>query len=45
MTVLDLELAPGSVPVIVGRADTDTTPLSIALPTRRTDGDCWSVSR
>jgi transglutaminase-like putative cysteine protease len=44
MTVLDLELAPGSVPVIVGRAGTDMTPLSIALPTR-TRGDCWTVGR
>ena len=44
LTVLDLELAPGSVPVIVGRAPTDVTPLSFAFPTR-TDGDCWSAGR
>jgi transglutaminase-like putative cysteine protease len=44
ITVLDLELAPGAVPVIVGRERTDVTPLSIALPTRSGAG-CWGVGR
>jgi hypothetical protein len=40
MTVLDLELAPGAAPVIVGRDLQDQQPLSIALP-RRDDAGCW----
>jgi transglutaminase-like putative cysteine protease len=40
MTVLDMELAPGSTPTIVGRRPTDTTPLSIPMPQRATGG-CW----
>lgn len=41
MTVLDLELLPGSSPVLVGRQPTDMSPLSIPLPVRQTSG-CWS---
>jgi transglutaminase-like putative cysteine protease len=41
MTVLDMELTPGSTPTIVGRPPTDTTPLSIPLPQRSGHG-CWS---
>ncbi len=40
-TVLDLELAPGSSPVLVGRQPTDMSPLSIPIPLRQTSG-CWS---
>jgi hypothetical protein len=40
MTVLDLELAPGASPVIVGRQPRDMQPLSIALP-RRDAAGCW----
>lgn len=40
MTVLDLELAPGAAPVIVGRQPRDMQPLSIALP-RRDAAGCW----
>jgi transglutaminase-like putative cysteine protease len=43
MTVLDMDLAPGSTPTIVGRAPTDTTPLSIPMPRRNPDACCcWS---
>jgi transglutaminase-like putative cysteine protease len=41
MTVLDLQLAPNSTPVLVGRQATDMSELSISLPQRRA-GDCWS---
>jgi transglutaminase-like putative cysteine protease len=41
MTVLDLELAPGASPVLVGRQPADMSPLSIPLPRRQTSG-CWS---
>ena len=41
MTVLDLDLAPGSSPVLVGRQPTDMSPLSIPLPRRETSG-CWT---
>jgi transglutaminase-like putative cysteine protease len=40
--ILDLETAPNTTPVVVGRAPTDDTPLRIALPTRAA-GDCWSA--
>jgi hypothetical protein len=40
MTVLDLELAPGASPVLVGRQPRDMQPLSIALP-RRDAAGCW----
>jgi transglutaminase-like putative cysteine protease len=42
MTVLDLELAPGSPTTLVGRQAGDVTPLSIPIP-QRTDGGCWST--
>ena len=47
MTVVDMELAPGSTPTIVGRPPTDTTPLSIAVPRRNADAccGCWSGPR
>lgn len=41
MTVLDLDVVPGTTPVLAGRRGSDMTPLSIALPTRA-DGSCWS---
>ncbi len=41
MEVLDLELAPGSVPILAGRRPTDMTPLAIPLP-QRSAGGCWS---
>lgn len=41
MEVLDLELAPGSVPILAGRRPTDMSPLAIPLPQRATAG-CWS---
>jgi transglutaminase-like putative cysteine protease len=40
--VLDLETAPGSTPVVVGRRPGDVSPLSISMPTRAV-GDCWST--
>lgn len=40
MTVEEVELQPGSTPVIVGRALADTRPLAIPLPTRQ-DCGCW----
>jgi hypothetical protein len=45
MTVLDMELTPGSTPTLVGRRPNDTaTPLSIPLPQRSASGccACWS---
>ncbi len=45
MTVLDMELTPGSTPTLVGRRPNDTaTPLSIPLPQRSAGGccACWS---
>lgn len=43
MTVLDLELRPGSTPVLVGRPAADRRPLQIALPRRNAGGRyCWS---
>jgi transglutaminase-like putative cysteine protease len=41
MEVLELELAPGSVPILAGRRPTDMTPLAIPLP-QRSAGGCWS---
>ena len=41
MTVLNVQLSPNSVPIIVGRQPTDATPLSIAIPQRQTCG-CWA---
>ncbi len=40
--ILDLETAPGSTPVVVGRRPGDVTPLGISMPTRAV-GDCWST--
>jgi hypothetical protein len=40
--ILELETAPNTSPVVVGRAAHDDTPLSITLPSRA-PGDCWST--
>ena len=40
--ILELETAPNTSPIVVGRAPTDDTPLSITIPTRA-PGDCWSA--
>ena len=40
--ILDLETAPNTTPVVVGRAPTDDSPLRLELPTRA-PGDCWSA--
>jgi transglutaminase-like putative cysteine protease len=41
--VLDVELQPGSTPVLVGRAPTDLRPLELSLPSREGRGrTCWS---
>jgi transglutaminase-like putative cysteine protease len=40
--ILELETAPNTTPIVVGRAPGDVTPLRIALPTR-VPGDCWST--
>jgi transglutaminase-like putative cysteine protease len=42
MQVLDLELAPGSTPILVGRPASDLTPLAIPLPQRQ-PGGCWTA--
>jgi transglutaminase-like putative cysteine protease len=42
--ILDLETAPNTSPVVVGRSATDNGPLSITLPTRAV-GDCWSATQ
>jgi transglutaminase-like putative cysteine protease len=42
MTVLDLELAPGSTPILVGQAATDPRRLDIPLPRRQEGSTCWS---
>ena len=41
--ILDLEVAPGSTPVVVGRRPDDMRPLSIEVPRPRS-GDCWSAA-
>jgi hypothetical protein len=41
MTILELEFAPGTERVIVGRQAADAAPLTIPLP-RRQDAGCWS---
>jgi transglutaminase-like putative cysteine protease len=41
--ILEVETAPNSSPVVVGRAPNDDTPLSISLPSRA-PGDCWSAT-
>jgi hypothetical protein len=43
ITVLDLELAPNSTPMIVGRPVAEGAPLSIAMPAAKQD--CWSIAR
>ncbi len=44
ITILDLELAPGSTPVLVGRPIEDPRPLDIPIPRRDGSGrGCWSV--
>ena len=40
--ILDLETAPNTSPIVVGRTPGDDTPLRIAMPTRAA-GDCWST--
>lgn len=46
ITILDLELAPGSTPVLVGRPVEDTRPLDIPIPRRDASGrGCWSSPR
>ncbi len=40
MTVLQLEVAPGSTPVLVGRQEADARPLVIPIPRRQNCG-CW----
>jgi len=42
MTVLDVQLAPNSIPILAGRPVMDRTPLSIALPARA--GNCWTLT-
>lgn len=40
MAVLEVEVTPGSTPILVGRSDADVQPLSIPIP-RRQDCGCW----
>jgi transglutaminase-like putative cysteine protease len=40
MTIVDLELAPGSTPILIGRPAGDLAPLPISVP-RRDAGGCW----
>jgi transglutaminase-like putative cysteine protease len=43
ITLLDVAVKPGSVPVLVGREASDLRPLDIALPSRNGGGrGCWS---
>jgi hypothetical protein len=43
MTVLDLEVRPGSVPILVGRNALDPRPPAIDLPRRQSGpGSCWA---
>jgi transglutaminase-like putative cysteine protease len=44
MTILDLEIAPNTSPVVVGRQAADAAPLSVQIPTRGTAGDCWTAA-
>lgn len=41
MTVLDVDVVPGSTPVLVGRQESDVQPLAIEIP-RRQDCGCWA---
>jgi transglutaminase-like putative cysteine protease len=46
MRMLDLQLRPGAVPVLVGRSARDLRPLELALPHRDGSGPtCWSRPR
>jgi hypothetical protein len=40
IAVLQVDVTPGSTPILVGRAESDAQPLSIPLP-RRQDCGCW----
>lgn len=40
MTVLQVEVVPGSTPVLVGRQEADTRPLTLPIPKRQECG-CW----
>ena len=40
--IVDIETAPNTSPIVVGRRPDDSSPLRIALPTRA-PGDCWST--
>jgi transglutaminase-like putative cysteine protease len=43
ISVLDVDLRPGSVPILVGREASDLRPLEIAIPRRDASGrGCWS---
>jgi transglutaminase-like putative cysteine protease len=43
MRILDLQVAPGSTPVLVGRTASDMKPMDIPLPRRDSRGrGCWS---
>jgi hypothetical protein len=44
IAILDLEVAPGSTPVVVGRRPDDAQPLGIEIPHRGVPGDCWSAA-
>jgi transglutaminase-like putative cysteine protease len=41
LDILDVELRPGAVPVLVGRESADLSPLDLPLP-RRDAGGCWT---
>jgi transglutaminase-like putative cysteine protease len=42
MRVVDLEVDPASIPVLVGRKETDMAPLAIDLPRRNQACGCWA---
>ena len=44
LEILDVDLRPGSTPILVGRAASDLRPLDLPLP-RRDGGGCWSSPR
>ena len=41
MTILEMDLAPGSTPILVGRRAADLGPLAMPIPKRQSTG-CWS---
>jgi transglutaminase-like putative cysteine protease len=43
ITILDLEIAPNTSPVVVGRQAADVSPLAIPIPRRAAAGDCWTA--